>query len=151
MSAPKGNRFWAYRSSHGRNPIFETPEALEEACYEYFEWVVENPLWTSDLVKYQGEATVAEIPKMRAMTIGGLCIYLDISAQTWENYKSREGFVEITTRVDQIIKTQKFEGAAAELFNPNIIARELGLADKKEVDVKGSLAERMERALERSE
>ena len=33
----------------------------------------------------------------------------------------------------QIIKTQKFEGAAAELLNANIIARDLGLADKKEL------------------
>lgn len=35
------------------------------------------------------------------------------------------------TRVEQIIRQQKFEGAAAELLNPNIIARDLGLADKK--------------------
>ncbi|MEX8971554.1 DNA-packaging protein, partial [Escherichia sp. E4736] len=27
MAAPKGNRFWEARSSHGRNPKFESPEA----------------------------------------------------------------------------------------------------------------------------
>ncbi|ECS3557312.1 DNA-packaging protein, partial [Salmonella enterica subsp. enterica serovar Agona] len=25
MAAPKGNRFWEARSSHGRNPKFESP------------------------------------------------------------------------------------------------------------------------------
>lgn len=45
MAAPKGNRFWEARSSHGRNPKFESPEALWAACCEYFEWVEANPLW----------------------------------------------------------------------------------------------------------
>lgn len=44
MAAPKGNRFWEARSSHGRNPKFESPEALWAACCEYFEWVEANPL-----------------------------------------------------------------------------------------------------------
>lgn len=34
---------------------------------------------------------------------------------------------------EEIIRRQKFEGAAADLFNPNIIARDLGLADKSEL------------------
>ena len=33
----------------------------------------------------------------------------------------------------EIIRTQKFAGAAADLLNANIIARDLGLADKNEV------------------
>jgi hypothetical protein len=32
-----------------------------------------------------------------------------------------------------VILDQKFTGAAADLLNPNIIARDLGLTDKKEV------------------
>ena len=35
--------------------------------------------------------------------------------------------------MDEIIRTQKFEGASADLLNPNIIARDLGLADKSEL------------------
>ena len=70
---------------------------------------------------------------MRAMTIAGLCIFLDISQQAWSEYKKREGFGEVTTRVDEIVRTQKFQGAAADLLNPNIIARDLGLSDKQEL------------------
>ena len=64
------------------------------------------------------------------MTISGMCMYLEISFQAWQNYKQREGFIDITTRAEQIIRTQKFQGAAANLLNPNIIARDLGLAYK---------------------
>ena len=36
------------------------------------------------------------------------------------------------SQVEDIIRTQKFEGASAELLNVSIIARDLGLADKSE-------------------
>ena len=75
--------------------------------------------------------------------VWGLCIFLDISQDTWEDYKKREDFIGITTRVEGIIYSQKLEGAAADLLNSNIIARELGLSDKKELDLSnpdGSLA-----------
>lgn len=133
MAAPIGNKFWEARSSHGRKPIFEAPEALWEACLEYFEWVENNPLYESQAFAYQGNVTLKELPKMRAMTVAGLCIFLDISVKTWAEYREREDFTPITTRVDEIIRTQKFQGAAADLLNPNIIARDLGLADKSEL------------------
>ena len=130
--APKGNEFWRMRSSHGRKPIFKKPEDLLEACFEYFQWVHDNPLMASEVVKYQGEAKLTQVPKMRAMTIGGLCIFLDITFETWTQYRKKEGFSEVSTRVEEIIRTQKFEGAAADLLNHAIIARDLGLADKQE-------------------
>ncbi len=132
MSAPKGNRFWEGRSSHGRKPIFESPEHLWSACCEYFEWVDENPLWEAKPFAYQGKVTVESVPKMRAMTIDGLCMFLDISHQTWANYRERQDFVEVVTRAEQTIREQKFVGAAAELLNPNIIARDLGLKEQSE-------------------
>lgn len=133
MAAPKGNQFWKARSSHGRQPIFASPDDLWDACTQYFEWVEANPLWEDKLVTFQGAATHEPVAKMRAMTLDGLCIFLDIDRKTWDLYRGREDFVPITSRVDQIIRTQKFQGAAADLLNPNIIARDLGLADKSEV------------------
>jgi hypothetical protein len=133
MSAPIGNRFWEARSSHGRAPIFASPEAMWAACLEYFDWIEANPLYEAQAFAYQGNVTLKELPKMRAMTISSLCIFLDISSETWRSYREREDFVGITTRVDEIIRTQKFQGAAADLLNPNIIARELGLSEKSEI------------------
>lgn len=139
MPAPAGNEFWKQRSSHGRKPIFETPEALEAACLEYFEWVEANPLYSAEAFAYQGHVTIKPIAKMRAMTISGLCIFLDISQQAWGEYRQREGYGEVATRVDEIIRTQKFEGASAGLLNANIIARDLGLADKSESETRLTL------------
>ena len=132
MAAPKGNQFWRVRSTHGRKPIFATPEDMWDACEQYFQWVEKNPLKEAKAFAYQGGVTIKSLPKMRAMTIQGLCIFLDITRSTWDEYKKREGFLDITTRVEDIIFTQKFEGASAELLNPNIIARDLGLADKQQ-------------------
>lgn len=132
MAAPMGNKFWKARSSHGRKPIFPDAETLWEACTEYFEWVEANPLWEDKVMSYQGVNTHEPVAKMRAMTITGLCNFLDISLQAWTEYRTRDGFGDVATRVDQIIRDQKFAGAAADLLNANIIARDLGLAEKQE-------------------
>ena len=63
-----------------------------------------------------------------------LCLFLDITHKTFLNYKERgEDFLQVVMKIENIIKSQKFEGAAAELLNPNIIARDLGLSDKKDL------------------
>lgn len=130
MPAPKGNQFWKARTTHGRDKLFQTPEILWEACQEYFQWNHDNPLQAAELVKFQGNAKVKHVPKLRAMTIGGLHIFLGINSATWSDYKARKEYSTIITQVELIIRTQKLEGAAADLLNPNIIAREIGLTDK---------------------
>jgi hypothetical protein len=132
MSAPKGNQFWKARSTHGRKPIFPDAETLWNACTEYFEWVEANPLYEDSVQSYQGNVKHEPLAKMRAMTLAGLCVFLDINRETWDEYRKRDGFTEVTTRVDSIIRDQKFAGAAAGLLNANIIARDLGLAEKQE-------------------
>ncbi|MCI5040035.1 MAG: DNA-packaging protein [Donghicola eburneus] len=134
MAAPKGNRFWEARSSHGANPKFKHATDLWDACLEYFAWVEDNPLQEAKLAQNKGEPKVVSMNKMRAMTIGGMCVFLDISEATWYEWrKKRKDLSEVITRVEQVIRTQKFEGAAADLLNPSIIARDLGLSDRKEL------------------
>ena len=133
MAAPVGNQFWKARTKHGRSRLFESSDALWEACCEYFEWVEANPLYEDKLTSYQGVNTHEPVAKMRAMTLSGLCIFLDIGRRTWDDFRKNEDFSPVVSRVDEIIRTQKFEGASADLLNPNIIARDLGLADKSEL------------------
>lgn len=142
MAAPKGNQFWKLRSKHGRDKLFATPDLLWEAACEYFEWCDENPFKTDNIEKIkingEGEKLKREpLDKMRAYTMHGLCIYLDCSTQFFtnfeENNKSSEDFMEVITRIREVVYEQKFTGAAAGLFNANIIARDLCLADKTEV------------------
>lgn len=132
MPAPKGNQFWKARTKHGRDMLFSTPEILLDACYEYFQWCEDHPLMASEVVKFQGTATLTEVPKMRAMTISGLCLFLGTNERTWKNYRDNKDYFHVVHEAEKIIYNQKFAGAAAELLNSNIIARDLGLADKKE-------------------
>lgn len=127
-----GNRAWEARSSHGRTPIFATPDDLWAAVVEYFEWVDANPLYEEKVFNGKDGIVRASIAKMRAMTISGLCIFLDIDRKTWDAYRERPDFIHIVTRAEEIIRDQKFTGAAADLLNPSIIARDLGLADKQD-------------------
>jgi len=129
-----GNRFWEARSSHGANPKFADPADLWQACCEYFEWNETNPLYEDNLVTFQGSATHEPVSKMRAMTIVGLCLFLDIDETTWRGWRSdRPDLIPIIARAESVIFKQKFEGASAGLLSANIIARDLGLADKQEL------------------
>lgn len=134
MAAPKGNQFWKAKSSFGRNPLFATGEDLYKACCEYFEWVEKHPLYEVRAFAYQGDVELKEIPKMRAMTIGGLCAFLDCNSSTWYSWRKVDELSNIVAAVENIIREQKFTGAAADLLNANIIARDLGLTDKGEMD-----------------
>jgi hypothetical protein len=142
MPAPTKNQFWKARSSCGREKLFESPESLWDAACEYFEWVEKNPLWEDKSVVQQGVPVPNPVEKMRAMTNQGLCLFLDIDEQTLTNYGSKEGYEDffgIVKKIKAVIYEHKFTGASAGLLNPNIIARDLGLAEKKELDHSGQI------------
>jgi len=138
MAATKGNQFWKARAKHGRDKIFKTPKLMLEAAFDYFSWVEDNPL-TKQII-FQGVVQGNE-SLMRAMTIKGLCIFWGVNTRYLDDFISNlkldteEGkdFSSVTSTIKEIIETQKFEGASAGLLNPNIIARDLGLTDKKEL------------------
>lgn len=133
MGAPEGNQFWKARAKHGRPKLFERPEYLWLSCLEYFEWVENNPLLEQKVFASQGDVVRADVTKMRPMTIGGLCIFLDIDRSTWTEWRSKgDDYSTIVKQAEAVIRDQKFAGAAAGLLNANIIARDLGLSEKTE-------------------
>jgi hypothetical protein len=128
MQFTVGNEFWKRRTKHGRDKLFKDPETLWEAAQEYFQWCHDNPLIEIDFVGK--DAQQVEKPKMRAFTWSGLEIYLDIdSLKHYKSDPNYSDFFPIITRIEKIMYTQKFEGAAAGFLNPNIIARDLRLFD----------------------
>lgn len=144
MGATKGNQFWQLRSKHGRGKLFESPELLWEAACEYFQWCIDNPFQKSEakvvnIGDYQSEVQKVNLDVMRPFTMNGLCIYLDCSSSYFRAFKSqerenKEDFLTVITRIEEIIYDQKFTGAASGFFNANIIARDLGLTDKKDIN-----------------
>ena len=160
MGAPAGNQFWKLRSKHGRDRLFATPELLWEAATEYFEWCDANPEYLVEQKKgnQNVKLSVSEdtdisdlkesfnslvyIPTKKPYTIQGLCLYCDCNVlyinQFEESLKGKEDqiskdFSKILTRIREVIYNQKFTGASVGYFNAAIIARDLGLVDKKDV------------------
>ena len=141
MPAPKGNQFWKNAKNPGAPIKFETPELLWEESCEYFEWCDDNPLEEEKLFHSQGIITRGTAYKMRAYTLKELCLFLGVGEAYLKqfNEEKHKEFSSVITRIRDIIFTQKFTGAAADLLNPNIIARDLGLADKKDLNVKANV------------
>jgi len=128
-----GNKFWLARSSHGVKPKFESADELRDSCHQYFQWVEDNPLYEAKAFAFQGVVKVENLPKMRAMTLRGLCLFIDVTRETWGEWKkSRPDLSDVQREAEEIIYSQKFAGAAADLLNASIIARDLGLAEKSE-------------------
>lgn len=131
MPAPKGNEFWKQRSKHGRDKLFASPQLLWSAACEYFKWCESNPLLEEKGFAFQGTVTKETFEKMRAFTMSGLCFYLHCNEAYFRQFKSdNEGFSTVIGEIEQVVYRQKFEGAAADLLNANIIARDLGLKDR---------------------
>jgi hypothetical protein len=54
-----------------------------------------------------------------------------------KNDETSKDFSNVITRIRETIFNQKFEGAASGFFNANIIARDLGLKDSKDITSAG--------------
>lgn len=150
MAATKGNQFWKKRTRHGRAKLFESPALLWASACEYFEYIEKTPLYESKAFAYQGTVTVKEVPRMRAMTLSGLCFFLGCSDGYFRTFKALKAesenqtdkdFLAVIEDIESVIFNQKFQGAAADLLNANIIARELGLVDKKDLTTDGEKIE----------
>jgi len=131
MPAPKGNTYWKLAKGFGVGKSKKyKPNELWEKALDYFEWIEKNPLKEERVF---ANGVRMKVDKMRAMTILGFCLFANISRELFDNYSNDETYIDITTRIRDVIYTQKLEGAAADLLNTNIIARELGLKDRSDV------------------
>ena len=130
MAAQKGNTYYQL-SKNFVKPKKLKPSQLWEVAVNYFVWNSENSL-VEEKVFANGKRM--KVNKMRAMTIIGLCNFANISRDTFNTYEKQKAYSDICKRIKDIIYQQKLEGAAADLLNPSIIAREIGLADKQTLE-----------------
>lgn len=126
MAAPKGNKFWLARSKHGRNPKFSDPEKLWEACCEYFDWVEKHPLWETKAFSFQGTVTKARLPKMRAMTLSGLFLFLDIDRKTWESYAKKKIYSRSLRELKASYMSRNFPALPLICLTPTSLPASLG-------------------------
>jgi hypothetical protein len=129
---PTENQFWRLRSKTGRDLLFATPQLLKEAAEEYFNWCDAHPLYKAEAIKSGDMAgTIMKVPVMRPYTMEGFLIYVDAGKEYWRQFNTERhpDFSGVLEWISQSIYNQKFSGAAANLLNANIIARDLGLRD----------------------
>lgn len=126
-----GNEYWKRRTFNGAPRAFETPEDLTKAVFEYVQFCQDNPIYEH---KAFGTGLILKVPKMRAPTATGFCVWFGVSRSVWEKYKLKDDFKDCIQELSDVLFQINFEGAAAGMLNPAIIARQLGLADKVEAD-----------------
>lgn len=136
MAAPKGNNYWEFRNKHGRGFKY-TPESLWEEAIKYFDWISSKVWNKKEPIKSGDKAgTTMDVPTRIPMSIQSFCLFADIDENTFLRYEKAEGyqdFWEVTTRIKGIIESNQFEGATVGAYNPNIIARKLGLIDRTDI------------------
>ena len=132
MAAPLGNEYWKLRARSGPPFKYEDPKDLWADCLKYFE-VRGDLTWNETSLPF---------------TLASLCIFLDITQKTWCEWRSeRDDLREVITRVDEIIRDQKLTGAMVGAYNHNIVARDLGLADKQGHEHSGSVVTEIRRTV----
>lgn len=146
MAFEDGNQFWRKRAKHGRDLIFSSPEKMWEAAKEYFEYIDANPWLTHEQKVVGKEVIEVEIKHPIPYTMQGLLLFMGVARSylrvfKLDKEKCTPDFLAVIEKIEDIIYNQKFTGASVDLFNANIIARDLGLADKKEVKGKVQLTD----------
>jgi hypothetical protein len=69
-------------------------------------------------------------------TLVSFCHFLGVVTDTWHQWRAkREDLREAIAAIDEAIFDDKYEGAALNIFNAQIIGRDLGLADRQVVGV----------------
>lgn len=137
MPAKKGNRYWEKREKAGRETKY-TPDSLWAKACEYFRWADDTPWMKNEALKGGDRAgEIIQIPTQRPYTMDRLCSFAEIHTTTFSEYEAKEDFSKVCGHIREIIRSQKFEGAAVGAFNAAIIARDLGLVDKQDLTSKG--------------
>ncbi len=141
-----GDQLWKLRDPKSIMGVrkYKDVEKLFKMCIAYFKWADTNPLYEQKLAgTYKGAIMKVSLEKKRVFTYSGLYLYLGISSASWSNWNNinhkdyRSELALVKDFVDETIKNQKFEGAAAGLFHANLIMRDLGLTDRQDLTTGG--------------
>jgi hypothetical protein len=133
----------------GRTPpikqkYIKTPEYLWELFCNYVQHERGNPMFKVEYVGKEGDKV--NTPLQVPITFEGFECWLadegiiqdlgDYSKNDDNRYKT---YASIITRIQNNCFAQNFKGAAVGLFNANLIAKKLGLVEKKQTELTGSI------------
>ena len=124
-------QFWTRRPTTAR--AFRDPEQLAAAAEEAFTWIHTHPKRKQMVFHNKGMITKTYATLERPFTFHLLAMVMGLSYQGLDGYRQRPEFAEVMAWIDNVIYTQKFEGAATGTLNANFIARDLGMAERNEL------------------
>lgn len=120
-----------------KHKYIATPDKLLKLFDEYVSWCKANPRKKEDYVGKDAMRVMRELE--RPLTWVGFECYLNDTGviSSLASYEANEGdayteYLPIISRIKRYIETDQFEGATVGQYNPNIIARKLGLVEKTE-------------------
>jgi hypothetical protein len=120
-----------------KHKYIETPERLWQLFEAYVAHEQLSPMYKTEYVGKDGNMvrTALETP----ITFEGFECYLadegvvvNLSGYEANKDGSYDEYLPIITRIKQNCFVHNFKGASVGLFNPNLIARKLGLTEKRE-------------------
>jgi hypothetical protein len=133
-SAQRRN-IYVQRSKVGREKIFSEPAKMWEAAVEYFEFCDSTPWYEHDFKNTRSGLVEVKKPKGRPYTMGTLALFFDVWEDYFYNFKrnlkstdpTTPEFERVIARIESTVRHQKFEGAANNAFNANLISYDLGI------------------------
>lgn len=130
-AVPLDRHPWSTKYERVRGMI---PEEFWLEVVAYRQWCEDTPIMTNKLVKdAESNPVLFEVPKARPMSTMGFCVFAVITQGDWEILKARPDIRPLAEIAESMFWSQLFEGAAIELFNPNLISKFLGLAERREI------------------
>lgn len=128
----------------GKNKYIETPEKLNEHFEAYKQWAKDNPWLIEDYVGRDGDKI--DRKKQIPLTWFGFEIWLrenSIICDLGDYQRNKDNRYNEYATIIHAIKAQiynhKYIGATVGAFQQNIIARDLGLVEKQQQEIKQEL------------
>jgi hypothetical protein len=122
--------------------LIETPERLLELFKEYVKHESENPMHRIDYVGKEGKQV--KTPLETPVTFDGFEVYLfqngiisDLGHYSRNKDSRYSEYVPIIAYIRKHCYIHNFKGAAVKLFDPNLIARKLGIKESTDVTTNG--------------
>lgn len=118
----------------GPPPLWATPLSMVEDMTTYVRWAYDNPIIEerSELTK-DGDVIRWDVSHPRALSIEAFCVFFGKSRMAFHVAEEKPGFDQAAAWCRQLIFSGNFELAVAGQMDSGLIARQLGLSDKKEV------------------
>ena len=131
-----------YKIKLGCPLVFQTPEEFANKWNEFVQYCTENPVFKKEAIKRkisrdEEKIEIIDVPIPKPLTIANFCNYCGIVRQTFLNYGQRPDFLDVFTHIHEVSTSQRMDGAYCNLYNGTIVARDLGLKETTETQIKG--------------